>query len=132
MLINEQLTDTNYLLYSAHFYSNPECFTTDEFIEDLNRVKYIKRLFNKYRNEGDLRERLILNHIIILYNVFGPIAATRILFFRLKKFKEYLKPFLDFLGLMPERVTNLGLDSVTINSYEIESDQGIIDKLKEI
>lgn len=132
MVINEQLTDTNFLLYAAHFYDNPECFSTEEFIEDLNRIKYIKRLFNKYKNEGDLRERLILNHIIILGNVFGPVAAPRILFFRLKKFKEYLKPFLEFLGFMPDKIVHLGLDDITILNSDIIADQGIVSKLKEI
>src|ERR1700692_980070 len=110
MHITDQLLETNFILYCVKYYSNPSCFDIEEFNDDLNRVKYIKRLINKYKEGGELKERLILNHIIILYNVFGPTATTRILFYRLKKFKEVLKPFLEFLGYMPDKVVGLGLD----------------------
>lgn len=129
---NDQLSDLNFLLFASKYYNNPGCFETEEFLDDLNRIKYIKRLFNKYKESGELKERLILNHIIIFYNVFGIIPATRMLFFRLKKFKEILKPFLEFLGVMPERIYNIGLDSITIESKDIISDETITELLGKI
>ena len=79
---NEQIDETNFMLYAARHYNNPSCFDTLEFYEDLNRFKYIKRLFSRYDESGELKERLILNHIIILYNLFGIDATTRLLFFK--------------------------------------------------
>ena len=75
------LDDSNFLLYAASNYDNPQCYDTDEFYDDLKRFKYLKRLFNRYKETGELKERLILNHLIVIYNVFGPMPATRLLFF---------------------------------------------------
>ena len=66
----EKLDETNFLLYCAKYYDNPQCFDTQEFYDDMNRIKYIKRLFNKYYESGELKERLIINHIVVLCNVF--------------------------------------------------------------
>lgn len=128
----EKLDETNFLLYCAKYYDNPECFDTEEFYEDLNRIKYIKRLFNKYIESGELKDRLILNHILVLCNVFGPIHAPRILFFKLKDFHSYLKPFLEYVGHMPNKINNIGFKSVDISSKEILSDQTIVEALKKI
>ena len=94
-MIFDDLNEKTYLLYSMKEYSNPQCIEIEEFNDDLKKVKYIKRLFNQYVSEGILKERLLLNHIIIFYNVFPPKAATRILFFKIdKKFWPILKTFL--------------------------------------
>ena len=76
----DKLDESNFLLYAAKHYDNPQCFDTIEFYEDLKRFKYIKRLFNRYIEDGDLKERLVLNHIVILFNLFGVKAAIRMLF----------------------------------------------------
>ena len=76
----EDLNEENFLMYSMREYSNIQCTDIEEFYDDLKKIKYIKRLFNIYRNNGQLKERLILNHLIIFYNVFSVEAGTRILF----------------------------------------------------
>lgn len=128
----EKLDETNFLLYAAKHYDNPSCFDTLEFYEDLNRFKYLKRLFSRYDETGELKERLILNHIIVLYNLFGPEAATRMLFFKLKEYLHYLKPFLVFLSFCPEKVYSIGLESKTINTSDILMDPTIIKELRKI
>jgi hypothetical protein len=127
--VNEKLDETNFLLYAARHYENPQCYDTIEFYDDLKRIKYIRRLFNIYQESGELKERLILNHIIILYNVFGVIPATRMLFFKLYEHKEQLKPFLVFLNFMPLSVINITLQGITLKSTDIISDPVIEEKL---
>ena len=130
---NEPLTDSNFLLYSAKYYDNIQCWDEAEFFEDLNRFKYLKRLFNRYQAEGELKERLILNHIIILYNVFGIPAATRMLFFKLQKdHYPLLKPFLVFLKYMPDVITGIGEKNKTILSSDIPMNVGIVEALRKI
>jgi hypothetical protein len=125
------LSEKNFLLYAAKYYENPQCFSIDEFNEDLKRFQYIKRLFNKYRdNKNNLKERLILNHIIILYNVFHPPACTRMLFFKLDGYYELLKPFLIYTNYMPTTFYNA--QGQIIQSDTIPMDQNIIDKLRGI
>ena len=97
------MTDGNYLSFAIKHYSNPQCKSVDEFQDDLNRIKYIKRLFRKYLSSGDLRERLILNHLIIFSNVFGVEAAGKILFFKMDiDLYPILKTFLVYLDYFPE------------------------------
>jgi hypothetical protein len=129
---NEKLDETNFLLYAAKHYDNPSCFDTLEFYEDLNRFKYLKRLFSRYQEEGELKERLILNHIIIIYNLFGNEASTRMLFLKLKDYHPLLKPFLIFLNVLPERVVNIGIEGKTINTSDIPLDSNIITSLRKI
>ena len=130
--MNEKLDETNFLLYAARHYENPQCYDTIEFYDDLKRIKYIRRLFNIYQESGELKERLILNHIIILYNVFGVIPATRMLFFKLYEHKEQLKPFLVFLNFMPLQIINITLQGITLKSTDIISDPAIEEKLGRI
>ena len=132
ILMFDQLDDTNFLLYAAKHYDNPQCYDTIEFYDDLKRFKYIKRLFNIYQETGDLREQLILNHIIILYNLFGVVPTTRMLFFKLFDYKEYLKPFLEFLNYMPDKIISIGIQSTNILSKDIVSDNLIEERLREI
>lgn len=126
----EQIDDTNFVLYAAKHYDNPHCFETVEFYEDLARIKYIKRLFNKYKESGELRERLILNHLIILFNVFGVEAAQRLLFFKLNNHYKYLKTFLVYLNLCPSTIHSIGLAGEDIDAEAIDIDQLILAKLK--
>lgn len=125
------LTDENILLYAIKHYDNPACRGVHEFNEDLDRIKYIKRLFKRYQTKGVLKERLILNHITILYNVFGVEAATRILFFRLESdLWSVLKTFLVFLNFMPDRV--IGIEGNDLISSEIALDTRLIVVLRSI
>jgi hypothetical protein len=121
--------DESFLLYAAKYYDNPQCQDIEEFHDDLKRFKYLKRLFGKYAESGELRERLILNHLIILYNVFGN-AATRMLFFKLKDHLQYLKPFLLLMGQMPDRV--ISADGHLYISSDIPMDQAIVETLRGI
>ena len=102
----ENLTEDNFQIFAMKCYTNPHCADLLEFQDDLKRIRYIKRLFKKYRDTGELKERLILNHLIVLYNMFESRPATRMLFLKLEGYYEYLKPFLIFLGYYP---TELGL-----------------------
>ena len=98
-----ELDDDNLLNYAMRNYDNPHCKSVDEFQDDLNRTKYIKRLFRKYKSSGELRERLILNHMIIFYNVFGIEAASSILFYKIEEeFHILLKTFMVYLEVFPE------------------------------
>ena len=82
----DELTDDNFLIYAIKNYQNPSCTGMAELEDDLKRFKYLKRLLNKYQKTGEPNERLIINHIILLYNVFGS-ATTRMLFFKLEAYK---------------------------------------------
>lgn len=128
----EKLDESNFLLYAAKHYDNPQCFDTIEFYEDLKRLQYLKRLFNKYKESGDFKERLILNHIITLYNVFGLVPCTRLLFLKLGEYEDVLKPILDFLGYMPKKVENIGIQNTTYYADRIISDSNIEEILKRI
>ena len=129
-MIFDDLNEKNFLLYAMKEYNNPQCTSIDEFNDDLKKIKYIKRLLNQYVSEGVLKERLLLNHIIVFYNVFPPAAATRILFFKIEeKFWPMLKPFLFYLKLMPEdRIESVMGKEIKTN--EILMDQGVIDSLR--
>jgi hypothetical protein len=127
----ENLTNDNILLYAAKNYNNPACQGVHEFSEDYDRIKYIKRLFKRYQTKGVLKERLILNHVIILFNVFGVEAATRILFSRLElNLWSLLKTVLIFLNFMPERV--IGIEGIDIISADIALDTRLISVLRSI
>ena len=122
-----KLTNDNILNYALKNYDNVGTTDVDEFYQDFKMIpKYLKRLFNRYRETGDLKERLILNHLIIFYNVFGVEAATRMLFFRTDP-ENYrtLKTFLVFLNRCPDIVDG-------INTKAIPLDQKVIDTLRGI
>jgi hypothetical protein len=127
----ETLDDSNFMLFAAKYYENPNGDQI-EFEEDLDRIKYIKRLFRKYKDGGELRERLILNHLIVLYNVFYHKSCTRMLCFRLYEYLEYLKPFLVYLNYWPERVEPVGLDKQEIMDSYINIDPHIVEVLRKI
>ena len=99
----ENLTKDNITMYAIKHYHNPSCEGMGEFKDDMKRFKYVKRLFRKYKDTGILKERLLLNHIIVLNNLFGAEASSTLLFFKTEQ--EYwpiLKSFLEFLNIMPE------------------------------
>ena len=119
------LTESTFLLYAMKHYDNPQCTDMVEFEEDLKRFQYLRKLVGRYRHEDELKERLILNHLIVLYNVFGP-SATNMLFMKLKEFHEYLKPFVVYLNYMP---TVVMYEDIQIAADSIVSDQKILDTL---
>jgi len=126
----DELNEDNFMIYAIKNYHTPNCIMS-EFENDLKRVKYLKRLFRKYRSTKELKERLILNHIIMLYNVFGAEATTRILFFKIEeKYHDILKTFLLYLNLMPDIVWNIKGEN--IHSSEIQLDLNIANILRQV
>lgn len=100
-------------MYAMKAYDNPACKGMEEFMEDLERIKYIKRLINKFEKRDSLKERLILNHIIILNNVFGAEPCSRILFFKLEpEYHSCLKSFLHYLQILPKKIPEVNLDLI--------------------
>lgn len=126
-----ELTEDNFIMYAVKNYDNPGCRGMEEFYDDLKRFKYIKRLLRKYNVGKDLRERLILNHIIILGNLFGVEATTKMLFFKIeKKFWSQIKTFLVFLNYMPIKV--IVSHGIEIIDNDIPLDETILETLKDI
>ena len=128
----EKVDETNFLLYAAKHYDNPHCYDTVEFYEDLNRFKYIKRLLNKYEESGDIKDRLIVNHLIVIYNVFGVEAGTRLLFLKLKDHLHLIKPFLIMMGTLPDTVFKIGIEGKDIHTSDISMDEIIVGVLRKI
>lgn len=126
----DDLNDDNFLMYAVKAYNSPHCIMS-EFEGDLKRTKYLKRLFRRYKVTKALKERLILNHLILLYNVFGAEPATRILFFRIDE-QDYdvLKTFLIYLNYMPDKVK--GINGKDIVSSDILIDMNVADILRQI
>jgi hypothetical protein len=126
----ENLTDDNFTIYAMKSYNSPNCIMS-EFEGDLKRTKYLKKLFRKYKKSNILKERLILNHIILVYNVFGVEAATRILFYKIDD-RDYdiLKTFLLYLNYMPDKV--IGIRGNNIDSSTIMVDMNIAEILRKL
>jgi hypothetical protein len=126
----DDLSNENIMIYAMKVYDKPNCIMS-EFKEDMKRFNYLKRLFRRYSKVGEMRERLVLNHLVVLYNVFGVEAATRLLFFKMAK-SDYsaLKTYLLFLSCMPDVVR--GIKGQDIISSEISVDMGIAEILREI
>ena len=101
-MIFTELTEDNFLLFAIKNYENPQAVTKEDFNKDLNHFKYIKRLLKRYKNTGQLKTHLLLNHFIILYNIFGE-ATTPMLFFKIEEdLWSSMKTFVMFLGKLPE------------------------------
>ena len=126
----DHLTEENFLIFCAKIYDNPAMHSTTEFIEDLDRIKYIKKLITRYIDTGELKERLILNHIITLHNCFGDQLA-KILFLKLENHYHLIKPFLIILNALPDRISNVGSHSI-VYTDDISMDQTIIEALRKI
>ena len=122
MKIFEELNEDNWMMYASKYYKNSQCTSVEEFYDDLQRFKYLKRLFKRYLNNDDLQERLILNHIIVLNNVFGIEETNKMLFYKIDKDQwPILKTFLVYLNFLSE------------DAYvEIPLDQNIIKVLRAI
>ncbi len=118
----DELNESNYLLFAIKFYDNPQAVTKDDFESDLKRIRYVKRLLKRYKNSGELKVHLILNHLIVLFNVFND-ATVPLLFYNLEEdLWPSIKRFLVFLNRIPEYPKTL-VD-------EIEADQNCLLQLK--
>jgi hypothetical protein len=118
MIFNE-LNEDNFLLFAIKNYENPQAVTKEDFEKDLNHFKYIKRLLKRYKKSGELKTHLILNHFIILYNVFGE-ATTPMLFFKIEKELWCpLKSFIIFLNRLPEYPKS-GIHNIQVDLYCLE------------
>jgi hypothetical protein len=126
----DDLNEDNFMMYAAKCYTSPHCIMS-EFEGDIKRTKYLKRLFRRYKVTKSLKERLILNHIILLNNVFGPEHMARILFYKTDE-RDYdiLKTFLSYLNLMPEMI--YGINGKNIRSSEIPLDMDVAEILNKI
>jgi 5'(3')-deoxyribonucleotidase len=126
----ENLTNENIMMYAVKAYDKPNCIMS-EFKDDMKRFNYLKRLLKRYRKIGEIRERLILNHLLVLYNVFGVEVATRLLFYKIPK-EDYsvLKTYLIFLNFMPNMI--VGIKGHNIISSDISIDMNIANELRKI
>lgn len=126
-MVVDKLNDSNFLLFAMHNYDNPQCHSMQEFEEDMKKFLYLKKLIGRYKAGGELRERLILNHIIVIYNIFGP-AATRMLFYKIDSEQwDVLVTFLLYLNRMPET-----LPEYNIRLSDIKLDETVIEVLRKI
>jgi hypothetical protein len=117
-----KVNNKNLIVYAAKHYYNPTCIDGDEFFDDLKRFKYLKRLINRYHQSGNLSERLILNHLIVIFNVFGHEAGVEMLALKVPLEQwSTLKPFLVFLNAIKN-------DDIT----GIEMDKHVVSKLREL
>jgi hypothetical protein len=123
----DNLTEDNFVLLAMHHYDNPQCTSVAEFEDDMKRFLYLKKLFFRYKSANDLKERLILNHIIVLYNVFGD-NTTKMLFTKIDDTCwDSLVTFLVYLQRMPDSIPELG-----ITLSKIKLDETIINILRKI
>ena len=126
----QNLTEDNFLIYAMKCYNAPHCILS-EFEGDIKRTKYLKRLFRRYKVTKVLKERLILNHIILLNNVFGPVPTARILFYKTDE-RDYdiLKTFLSYLNISPDIV--YGINGKNVDVAKIPLDVNVLQTLKQI
>lgn len=126
----ENLNKENYLLLAAKHYNTPKCVLS-EFEEDINRIRFIKKLFTKYEKKQELHERLILNHLIIYANVFGVEFSVKLLFFLIdKKHWPVLKTFLIYLGYLKEKIQTINNETIIVS--DIPLDMKIVEILRKI
>lgn len=126
-MFEQPINDSTFILVAMHHYDNPQCTSIAEFEEDIKRFGYLKKLFGRYKDNGDLKERLIINHLTILYNLFG-IVTTELLFFKIdKQYWDTLATFLVFLDKMPEEVPEFD-----IKLSDIVLDKSVVEVLRKI
>lgn len=123
------ISNDNFEAIAGQYYNNT-VFDSDEFVEDLGRIKYVKRLLNKYHQTGELKERLIINHLVILYNVFDSPALTKMLFYKFENYHHYLKPFLIFINRLPDEIKDYTPKTPVLYMSDIPSDPKIEQELR--
>lgn len=124
--------DENFLLYAAKHYDNPSCSTQSEFEDDVSKIRSIVKMLRKYSRSGEINERLVVNHLILLYNVFEREAATRMLCLKCRDLMMYLKPFLVLLNYWPERIEHVGEYGRVIYGSDVPMDYLLVEKLRRI
>jgi hypothetical protein len=126
----DDLNEENFMIYAMKCYNSPHCIMS-EFEGDIKRTKYLKILFRRYKITKSLKERLILNHIILLNNVFGPLATSRILFYKTDE-RDYdiLKTFLSYLDIMPEEIK--GIRGMNLHTSSIPLEPNVVEILRRI
>ena len=123
-MIFSELNEENFLLFAIKHYENPQAVTREDFEKDLNHFKYIKRLLKRYKGSGELKVHLLINHFIILYNIFGD-ATTPMLFFKIERdLWSSVKTFIMFLDKLPE--------FPKCYIHDIEMDQKCLEELEKI
>lgn len=118
------------MIFCAKVYDNPSAHSTEEFLEDLSRIRYVKKLLTRYQETGDLKDRLILNHIITLHNCFG-VHLARILFLKAEKQYHMVKPFLILLNALPAVIHNVAKYDKVVTD-DIPLDPVIVERLRGI
>lgn len=130
--MNFELTEENFVMFAIKHYDNPACKGMAEFEDDLKRFRYLKRLFRKYVPGKGVKERLILNHLVVLYNLFGIDATTKMLFLKIeKKHWSELKTFLTFLNCMPIGFVFQSQQEI-VQGFEIPLDEKVLKALEKI
>lgn len=126
----DDLNEDNFMMYAMKCYESPHCIMS-EFESDIKRTKYLKRLFRRYKITKSLKERLILNHIILLNNVFGPTHTPRILFYKIDE-RDYdiLKTFLSYLNIMPDEIK--GIRGNNLHTSDIQLEPNVVEILRRI
>jgi hypothetical protein len=127
----EKLTNSNFLLFCAAHYKDIRFASTEDFNADINRIKYIKKLLTRFIKNDNLKERIILNHIIILKNCFGPLILNRILYLKFKDQMEYVKPFLILLDIFQEKIYSTDEEKI-VDLRLIKMNSKIVERLRQI
>ncbi len=129
--MSDDLTENTIDMYMMRSYTNPQCIGIEEYNDDVSLIKYIKRLLNRYKKTGELKHQLLLNHIIVIYNVFGTDAGTRILLYTIEEYHwASLKTIMVYLQTMPEVVRGIGGQDILTSDIAI--DEEIARRLREL
>lgn len=126
------LTNDNFMIFAANHYVNDLCESDQEFFDDIDRFKYIKKIFNIYEKTGEVNINLLLNHFVILYNVFESKALTKMLFFKLPLYHNYIKTLLYFTGHLPPIINGIIKPDFIIDTELISFDLDLYNKIKDI
>lgn len=121
-MIEQSINEHTFLTIAMRFYDNPQCLSVKEFEEDLRKFFYLKKLFNRYTETGELKERLIINHLVVLHNLFG-VATTELLFYKIEeKHWNILATFLEYLDRMPDQIPdfNINKSDMTLDSFILD------------
>ena len=130
--MNFELTEENFAIYAIKYYDNPTCKGIAEFEDDLKRFRYLTRLFRKYTAGKGLKEKLIVNHLVVIYNLFGTEAATKMLFYKIEqRYWSELKTFLVFLSYMPIGFVAQSVEGA-VQGYDIPLDEKVSEALRSI
>jgi hypothetical protein len=130
--MTEVLTNRNFLLFCAKHYDNTKCDDLEDFYYDIKRLKYIKKAFTIFKQSGKIKIRLVLNHFIVLNNVFSSYAIPRMFFLKMEEHKDCFVPFLMLLNIMPDRITNIKKKDSVILLDDIALNQNIINLIRKL